>query len=291
MARRTLTDKTIAALSVKKRTTMPDTKVAGLYVRMTPSGSKTFVAVARDPNGRQIWHSIGSTAEFSLDEARSLAPQVTRAIKAGADTAGPESFAAVATDWVKRHLEANGVITAENKRRYLRNHILPAWGGRDFRSIRRSDMAKLMDGVQDSAGPAAADECLSIVRSICSWYATRNDDYTSPIIRGMRRTNSAERARDRILTDDEIRAVWAACSAASTPFNGIVKLLLLTGQRRTTVAAMRWQDVAIDGTWNIPNGNKRMKGTGEELVLPQMAIDVIREQPPVRPLAVRVSGR
>src|SRR4029453_15958264 len=96
MPRRTLTDKSIAALKVAKRVTIPDTKVAGLYVRVTPSGAKTFVAVARDPNGKQVWHTIGSTAEYTLDEARTLAPQATRAIKAGADRAGPQSFQAVA---------------------------------------------------------------------------------------------------------------------------------------------------------------------------------------------------
>jgi integrase len=275
MARRTLTDKTIAALTVKKRIAIPDTKVAGLYVRVTPTGAKTFVAVARDPNGKQIWHTIGSTAEHSLDEARTLAPQITRAIKAGADTAGPETFATVAADWVRRHLQANGVITLRNKTRYLANHILPAWSSRDFRSIRRSDVAKLMDAVQDTAGPAAADEVLSIIRSICSWYATRNDDYTSPIIKGMRRTSSKERARDRVLTDDEIRAVW---NAASGTFGGIVKLLLLTGQRRTTVASMQWDDITIDGTWRCEEG-PRQKGRGGELVLPEMAIEVIRSQP------------
>jgi integrase len=275
MARRTLTDKTIAALTVTKRAAIPDTKVAGLYVRVTPNGAKTFVAVARDPNGRQVWHTIGSTAEHSLDEARTLAPQITRAIKAGAEIAGPETFAAVAADWVKRHLEANGVITLRNKTRYLENHILPVFGARDFRSIRRSDVAKLMDGVQDTAGPTAADEVLGIVRAICGWYATRNDDYTSPIIKGMRRTSSAERARDRVLTDDEIRAVW---NAASGTFGGIVKLLLLTGQRRTTVASMQWDDVSVDGSWRCVEG-PRQKGRGGELVLPPMAVDVIREQP------------
>jgi integrase len=245
--------------------------------RVSPSGAKTFVAVARDPNGKQVWHTIGNTAEYTLDEARTLAPQATRAIKAGADRAGPQSFQAVAADWVKRRLEARGVITLKNRVRYLENHILPAWGGRDFRSIKRSDVAKLMDGVEDTAGPTAADEVLSIVRSICRWYSSRNDDYAIPIAPNMRRTSAKERARDRVLTDDEIRSIWA--SQAVTPMLPIVKLLLLTGQRRTTVASMRWDDVSIDGTWHIPNGNKRMKGTGGELVLPPMAIDIIRAQP------------
>jgi integrase len=212
---------------------------------------------------------------MSLDAARDKARIIIGRIKAGADRAGPEAFATVAADFVKRHLEANNIITKANKERYLRNHILPVWSGRDFRSIRRSDVAKLMDHVSDTAGPVAADEVLSIVRSICSWFATRNDDYVSPIIKGMRRTSTKERARDRVLTDEEIRTVW---NAASGTFGGIVKLLLLTGQRRTTVASMRWDDVSVDGTWRCNEG-PRQKGRGGELVLPPMAVEIIRQQP------------
>jgi integrase len=275
MARRTLTDSQIRNLKVSKRTNIADPGLAGHYLRVTPNGVKTFACVARDPSGKQHWRTIGNADHMALDAARDQARRIMGAIKAGADTAGPEAFSTVAADWVKRHLEASGVITTKNKVRYLDNHILPALGAREFRSIRRSDVAKLMDAVQDTAGPAAADECLKIIRSISSWYATRNDDYVSPIIKGMRRTNSAERARDRVLNDDEIRAVW---NAATGTFGGIVKLMLLTGQRRTAVASMQWDDVSVDGAWSCLAG-PRQKGRGGELMLPDMAIQAIREQP------------
>jgi integrase len=275
MARRTLTDSQIANLRVTKRTNIADPGLAGHYLRVTPNGAKSFWVVARDPSGHQHWKKIGDCAHTKLDAAREEARRVIGAIKVGADTAGPETFATVAAEWVKRHLHANGVITAANKERYLRNHILPALGARDFRSIRRSDIAKLMDVVSDDAGPCAADEVLSVVRSIASWYATRNDDYVSPIIRGMRRTSNKDRARERILTDDEIRALWAC--KTTTPLLPIAKLLLLTGQRRTKVASMQWDDIA-GGVWTVPS-EKREKGTGEELVLPDEAVAILDAQP------------
>ena len=273
--RQRLSDGIIQNLKVKTRTNIADPGLAGHYVRVTPNGAKTFACVARDPSGKQHWHTIGSCDHVTLDAARNEARRIMGAIKSGASLAGPETFATVAATWVKRHLEANGVITQKNKERYLANHILPVLGGRDFRSIRRSDIAKLMDGVSDTAGPTAADEVLGIVRAICGWYATRNDDYVSPIIRGMKRTSTAERARDRILSDDEIRAVW---SNATGTFGAIVKLLLLTGQRRTTVASMQWDDVSVDGAWNCVPG-PRQKGRGGELMLPDMAVQMIRDQP------------
>jgi integrase len=279
--RRTLNDSIIRNMDKpKKRINIPDPHCAGHYVRVTPNGSKTFWAVARDPNGKQQWEKLGDCEHLELDASRVKARAWIGATKRGDSTAGPETIDTVAADWIKRHLEANGVITKANKIRYLNNHILPAWTGREFRSIRRSDVAKLMDSVSDTAGPVAADEVLSIVRSIAAWYARRNDDYASPIIPGMRLTSTKDRARERILTDDEIRKLWAV--PTTSPILPIAKLLLLTGQRRTKVASMEWGDIIREGglpnIWNVP-AEKRQKGTGEALRLPAEAMAIIEAQP------------
>src|SRR6188474_462827 len=92
---------------------------------------------------------------------------------------------------------------SEAIRRNLRNHVLPAWDGRNFRSIGRIDITKLCDSVEDNAGPVQANMILGTVTSIFKWYAKRNDNYNSPIIPGMRRTKASERARERILSDDD----------------------------------------------------------------------------------------
>jgi integrase len=276
MAKRTLTDNMIAGLKPKAmRYAVPDPKLAGHYVRVTPTGAKSFVAVARDPNGKQIWHTIGSTDLHKLDEARELARTAMKAIKGGRDRSGPESFARVAEEWFKRHVAAKGHLTGRERDRHLRKHVFPAWAGRDFRSIRRKDVAALLDTIEDNAGPAAADAALASIRSMANWYATRNDDYVSPVVRGMRRTSSKDTARSRILDDDEIKLVWNACEGT---FGDLVKLLLLTAQRRTKVATMRWDDVSVDGVWSVPNGG-RAKGTGGDLLLPEMALNIIRGRP------------
>jgi integrase len=116
-----------------------------------------------------------------------------------------------------------------------------------------------------------------VLRSIMNWHATRTDDYVPPIIRGMGRDNPDARKRARILNDDEIRALWAAADT-SGQFGAFVKLALLTAQRRGKIATMRWEDVAVDGTWDIPT-EAREKGAGGTLVLPEVAIEVIRSQP------------
>ena len=96
-----------------------------------------------------MWHTIGSANLHTLDEAREIARTAMKAIKLGTDRAGPQSFQSVAEEWLKRHVDAKGIITSKEKRRYLDKHILPEWGGRDFTSIKRIDVAKLLDTIED----------------------------------------------------------------------------------------------------------------------------------------------
>ncbi|HET7448441.1 MAG TPA: site-specific integrase [Methyloceanibacter sp.] len=277
MARKTLTDKSVLALKPRdKLYAQPDPQLPGHYIRVSPTGSRTFVAVTRDPNGKQVWTTIGKAHLIGIEEARAKAREIINRVKGGQRVEGPESFQEVASEWLRRHVDAKAIITAPAIRGNLHNHVLPVWAGREFESIKRSDVAALMDRVEDNAGPVAADRVLTILSSIFSWYAAWNDDYNSPIVRGMRRSNTKERARDRILSDDEIRLIW---SKAEGTFGDLVRMLLLTGQRRDKVASMKWDDVSVDGVWSVKNGVKREKGTGGELVLPTMALDIIRARP------------
>jgi integrase len=270
---RNLTDKAVAALKPReKQYTHADPQLPGHYIRVSPGGNKSFVAVARDPRGKQIWTTIGSTALLDIEAARAKARTVMLAVKGGKSAESPESFEAVAQAWMQRHVEAKGLRSNYEINRLLVKHLMPAWGGREFESIKRGDIAKLLDKVEDESGARTADYTLSIISGIANWYAKRHDDYVSPVIRGMKRHSAKDNARTRILSDDEIRMVWNAAD------NDVVKLLLLTAQRREKVATMRWEDVSIDGVWNVPNGS-RQKGTGGELPLSDMAIEIIRSRP------------
>ena len=278
MARRTWTDNSIAALKPgSKRRPIPDPQLPGHYVRVSEKGPKTFYAVARDPRGKLVWHCIGSAALYKVEEARELARTAIKAIKAGESRAGPQSFEAVAELWLKRHVDAKGLRTAPQIKAYLNRHVLPEWRSRDFETITRSDVTALLDRVEDASGPVAADKVLTHLSSLFNWQTARHDNYSSPIVRGMRRSNTKERARKRILSDDELRAVWMAAEANGS-FGAFVRLLLLTGQRKDKVNKLRWDDITADGAWNIPT-EAREKGNAGELVLPQVALDIINAQP------------
>ena len=160
--------------------------------------------------------------------------------------------------------------------RILNQYVCPAWKGREFIGVRRGDVVKLLDTVQDAKTARQADPVLAIVRGLMNWHASRSDDYTSPIARGMRRTDPRTRQRVRILDDDEIRLVWRAAEASGT-FGAILRIALMTAQRRAKIAALRWDDVTVDGVWNVP-AELREKGNGGALVLPEKALTIIRAQ-------------
>ncbi len=284
MARRkTLTDNMVAKLAPgPKRVTLPDPECIGHYVRITPAGAKSYVAVAREPYAKkQVWATIGSTDHFTIDEARDIGREAIKRIKAGLPAfepppVKPDSFKAVAENYLTRHVRANELRSQDQIERILKKYVYPAWGSREFESIRRSDVAALLDAIQDASGPRQADYVLAIVRGIMRWYASRSDDYLVPIGPRMGRADPKSRKRARILDDDEIRAVWAV-AAGNGSFGAIVRLALLTAQRREKIAALRWNDVTVDGVWNIPTED-REKGNGGALVLPEAALAIIQGQ-------------
>ena len=150
------------------------------------------------------------------------------------------------------------------------------WHDRPFAEIRRIDITELLDALEDKHGQRQADAVLAQLSAMFNWYATRADDYISPIVRGMKRTKAKERQRKRVLSDDEIRVVWKAADSHGT-FGAFVKVALLTGQRREKVAGLRWDDVA-DGVWTIPTED-REKGNADRLKLPRTVLDIIDAQP------------
>src|SRR5450759_5731907 len=124
--RKTLSDKGVAALRARaKRYALPDPALRGHYVRVTPNGQRSFVAVARSPAGKQIWTTIGDSGVFKIDDARNQAREIIKRIRAGLPPieAKTESVADVAASWVKRHVDPNGLRSRREIVRMLESHI------------------------------------------------------------------------------------------------------------------------------------------------------------------------
>lgn len=279
--RKSLTDRQIAALKPRaKRYALPDPELTGHYIRVMPSGAKTFTTVARNPAGKQVWTALGDCAVIKIEEAREDAREAIKRVRAGltAIEIPPERFESVIANWRKRYAEPEGLRSLREVNRMLDSHLLPAWKDRVFVDIKRSDIAKLMDEVQDAHGARAADYCLTTFSMIATWVAARSDDYNSPIQRGMRRQKISEQARDRVLDDDELRVVWKACSDEKAgTFGAIIRFALLTGQRRARICEMKWDELDSD-VWTMPLA-KREKQNGGKFRLPAPALELIKARP------------
>jgi integrase len=140
----------------------------------------------------------------------------------------------------------------------------------------------MLDKVQDQAGPVQADRVRAYLRKALSWYAERDDEFNlnAAFVRVGTRANPKERARTRVLSDDELRIIWPLLSEVGT-FGALLKTLLLTAQRRDEVANMSLKEIGTDGIWTIPA--ERYKTKRPNFVpLSKEALAIIEAQPKVK---------
>jgi integrase len=264
-----------------------DTLLPGLILRLGYGGAKTWLVrhyLKRVRNGKTVsiptTHKLGRHPVLKVKEARDRARVFLADPAKARAQADSGSFREVAENFVKRHVENpdSPLRTKDEIVRLLKTLVYPHWETRQFRDLKRRDVAALLDQIEDHNGARQADKALAIIRKMMNWFASRDSDFISPVIKGMGRYKAADHQRDRILADDEIRALWQACADAGT-LGALLKVLLLTAQRREKVLTMRWHDLN-DGVWTIPTAT-REKGNAGSLKLPQVVLDIIAAQPQI----------
>jgi integrase len=282
MARQTLTDIGVGKLKPKaKEYFHPDPALTGHYVRVKPSGTKTFATITRNPARKQVLTTIGDAATLPIAEARSRARAAMQRVKDGLPAFPPPaaSFGAVAADWLVRKAEAEDFRSLPEIKRQLTKNILPQWRDVEITSIGKAAIASLLDRIQDRNSARQADYCLTIIRQILRWHATRVDGFNPPLFLGMRRQSPKKQRRARTLDDHELRRIVTA-AAASVTYGALVRILLLTGQRLDKVLTMQWPDLLEDcSTWKIRTESPREKPHGGTLRLPPPARSILLELP------------
>ena len=121
--------------------------------------------------------------------------------------------------------------SAEEVERVFDKYVRPRIGTKSIYDLRRRDIVEMLDAIEDENGPVMADRTLAHVRKAFNWQAARDDTFVPPIVRGMSRARpAAERARKRILDDQDIRDLWKALDTAKVPacYPAYVRTLLLT---------------------------------------------------------------
>jgi hypothetical protein len=239
-----------------------DTSPPGFGVRIRPSGAKTFIYSYRARGGRSARksrHTIGRYGKITLEQARNQAQQLAGHVAGGgnpsADRAAQrlekareeQTLAVVADEFIERYAKDRNRTWREYAR-ILDHNVKPCLGSRPVQELTRRDIASLLDHVADNSGLVMADHVLAIVRKLFNWHAARDDDFRSPVVPGMARTRPRDLARDRVLTDDEIRSIWSALEAVTSPFAPIVKLMFQEAafQRLVFVRATQPDDLRAE---------------------------------------------
>jgi hypothetical protein len=237
-----LTDIAIQKLKPRPyRYEIGDPGARGLRVVVQSSGHKSFVLRYRHA-GRPQKLTLGPVL-IGLAAARVEASKATYELAQGRDPGAAkraikeeqklaalavvDTFKAVAERFLK--LEGSKLRSAEMLRKTIERLVYKALGPRPIADIKRSEIVRLLDSIEEDRGPVAAQSALATIRRIMSWHAARSDDFRTPIVRGMARVNIKARARSRVLTDDEIGKVWRAAEDAG-PFGRCVQFLLLTAR-------------------------------------------------------------
>jgi integrase len=299
VSRTNLTDRFIGSRKPAgpgKRDDYQDAIVPGLALRVTDKGHKSFVLVARYPANPKnpTRRALGTYGALTLVKARDKARQWIEMIDQGIDPEAAQarenaavqrrqanSFAAVAADFLDRHVHASG-LKKEREARTIIGEFAKRWGARPITDITLHDASAAIRAIVDRGARYQAHNAFGWLRGLFNW-AIGTGEYgidVSPVerLRPAKLIGNRD-ARERTLTEDELRAVWAAAGEVGYPYGSVFRMLILTGQREREVADMSWSEVDLDEKlWTIPAA--RMKGgRAHEIPLAPAALALLAELP------------
>jgi integrase len=282
-----LTDKAIRALKPgERRYQVADTEVTGLALRVSRS-KKTWVLIGRfgrHPTRRKL----GEYPDMSLTKARDEARRWRTALSEGKIPAveharevrrrREHTFASVCDDYFA-DIKRRGLRRAESVESEMRRELVARWGTRGLCDIDRADVLAVIDETMERS-QWQAHHVFSYASRLFNW-ALERDVYAlerSPCDRlRPAKIIGTKEPRTRILSDIELRALWAICPQLDYPIGPLVRLLMLSGQRRSEVAEARWSEITGD-VWTI--SHERMKAKSAHVVpLVPEAVALLAELP------------
>lgn len=271
----------------------PDNKVRGLVLRIAPGGTKVWVIRYRSLDGTSREMKIAEADKMPIDDARKKARVELANVPTGDDplkkhrqakreaVIGKERTVSAITAHYRR---STSYITKRDSTRLtydnsLDKHILPRIGERSITSLKRGDISGLLDEVHSECSGNVANQARSALSVVLSFAVERDIIDFNPM-RGVKAKHKTP-VRKRILTDEELKALWAALEAReglSETVADMVQLLMLLPARSQEVAGMAWSELnLIEGIWSLTPA--RMKGgEAHELPLGETAIDLLKRR-------------
>jgi integrase len=217
-----------------------DTHVTGFGARRQTNG--TFYYVRYRHNGQQTVHSIGRHGPLTSDTARIKARQLLGLVAGGTDpfaqTLAGEGFSAAIDCYLERRRPSFKSSSFSQIQRYLRDHCAALHRLR-LDQIDRRKVAAVLGGIETSSGPVARNRTRSALSAFFNWCVSEGLLDANPV-QGTAKANE-NGSRERVLTHDELRAL--SRSLGDDRFAPIVRLLLLTGQRRNEIGKLQWSEI------------------------------------------------
>jgi integrase len=203
--------------------------------------------------------TFGKYPALPLADARDKVREVLESAMGGVDpwrtaSTAPKTFEALIEEFERRHLPNLKPKTRIQYRNAL-NHFAKRFKGRDPVTINKREVRAMLDDMVDDGTPIHANRNLAVVRKLFNWAVERSIMDMTPYY-GLK-APSKEKQRTRFLSMSEIKSLWSALDSVHPTQAAFVKTLLLTGQRRETVATMRRSNIE-SGVWTIPR--EKMKG-------------------------------
>ncbi|MCC8946470.1 integrase arm-type DNA-binding domain-containing protein [Bradyrhizobium sp. Arg62] len=262
----------------------------GLLVKHSYGGTLTFYLMYYLKGGKSKQRKLGRYPALKLAAARSQALvlqaelekdneyfEKKRQAEIDAENEAKAklvTLSAVVEKFKKFHIEKQGLRTGKVMIQQINKHLIPKFGNREFRTIKRSEIVELLDDIESAHGASMAHAVFLIFRSIATFHAARDDDFNSPFVKKMGRYKTQK--RKRVLNDDEIRAFWRATAKLDT-FGALARVCLLTGARRTKVQLMRWKDIR-EGIWYLGLEKNEKPNCGVVKLTPVVR-SIIEQQP------------
>jgi integrase len=247
---------------------------------------------------QQRRESLGDVRKVALEDARRVARQRFAEIELGHDPAAAKAKIRAAAAMAKltlgsvadRYLDVKrDVLRAYSHRtiaRYFAVHWLPL-RDRPLDTIRRADVAARLQEIVKAHGRVAAARARAHLSALFNW-AMREGLCESNPVAITNDPGAGLRPRERVLTDQELKVIWAACE--DDDFGNIVKLLILTGARRQEIGSLKWDEIDFDtGVMTIP-GSRTKNARALALTLPAVALDILRSTPRRRDFVFATRG-
>jgi integrase len=269
-----------------------DELTPGLILRVMESGTKTFAYRYNDPTGKKVRMSLGRYPDLSLADARKKVAEYKKQIGDGEyprnqieqkkiEVSKMITFSALADRFITARSDELKQRTFDEYVRIINKELRPILGKQDIRTIRKIDLAEIVDKINTvRKKPTQANRVLAVASAVFTYAVGRGLLESHPAT-GLKKNPKGENKRERVYTDEEIQKLWEAIEKEADPLRTFVKFLLATGQRKTETASACWEYINFDKrTWTIPAEHTK-NGIKHTVPLSSLAIDLLKEIKPL----------